>query len=177
MAENFYSISRVGNSVNSPNIREFIIRNDSAETLAALPKRGVKGTLESSVSDTLPCDVGSKAFCPSTGNTFMLASNNEWVRIETDTVPYGGMSGVSDYNKLSNLPRINGVVLKGDLSSDDLGIVMVTGSAEQVATVTEILSKVSINSEGNLTFNGNTIVTNSGEKIEYCSDDDINAMF
>lgn len=30
--------------------------------------------------------------------------------------------GTSDYDELVNLPTINGVVLKGDLTSEDLGI-------------------------------------------------------
>lgn len=32
------------------------------------------------------------------------------------------VEGTSDYDKLDNLPTINGVVVKGDLTSKDLGI-------------------------------------------------------
>lgn len=34
----------------------------------------------------------------------------------------GGGSGISDYNRLRNLPTINGVTIKGDLTSEDLNI-------------------------------------------------------
>ena len=40
-------------------------------------------------------------------------------------LPYqagGSGEGTSDYNSLLNLPRINGIQLKGDKSSEDLGI-------------------------------------------------------
>ncbi len=32
------------------------------------------------------------------------------------------VEGTSDYDKLDNLPTINGVVVKGDLTTKDLGI-------------------------------------------------------
>lgn len=32
------------------------------------------------------------------------------------------VEGTSDYDKLDNLPTINGVVVKGDLTTEDLGI-------------------------------------------------------
>lgn len=32
------------------------------------------------------------------------------------------VEGTSDYDKLNNLPTINGVIVKGDLTSKDLGI-------------------------------------------------------
>lgn len=32
------------------------------------------------------------------------------------------VEGTSDYEKLDNLPTINGVLLKGDLTTSDLGI-------------------------------------------------------
>ncbi len=34
----------------------------------------------------------------------------------------GGGGGTSDYNMLSNLPKINGHTVKGNMDSDDLGL-------------------------------------------------------
>ena len=38
------------------------------------------------------------------------------------SLPTGGSGGTSDYKQLYNKPKINGVTLDGDISSDDLGI-------------------------------------------------------
>lgn len=38
------------------------------------------------------------------------------------TDEHGGGGGTSDYNALSNLPLINGITLKGNKSSNDLGL-------------------------------------------------------
>lgn len=38
------------------------------------------------------------------------------------SLPTGGSGGTSDYKQLHNKPKINGVTLDGDISSDDLGI-------------------------------------------------------
>lgn len=42
----------------------------------------------------------------------------------------GGSGGTSNYNALSNLPSINGVVLKGNQSSSDIGIVVPTKTSD-----------------------------------------------
>ena len=34
----------------------------------------------------------------------------------------GGGTGTSDYNKLTNLPKLNGTLIKGNLQSSDFGL-------------------------------------------------------
>lgn len=52
------------------------------------------------------------------------------------TTPTGGGSGTDDYNRLKHLPSVNGVVLKGDKSLDDLGITEAIG--EEVEEYVEL---------------------------------------
>lgn len=46
----------------------------------------------------------------------------------TDT--HGGQGGTGDYNELSHQPQINGVVLKGNKTSAELGINPIQGVLE-----------------------------------------------
>ncbi len=57
-----------------------------------------------------------------TGKLFMYdAENNTWCEIETSGGGGGG-TGTDNYNLLSNKPQINGTVLSGNKTSDNLGL-------------------------------------------------------
>lgn len=51
-----------------------------------------------------------------------------------------GTTGASDYTKLSNLPTINGVVVKGNLTSQDLGITVTNTDTSNCVTKEEFNS-------------------------------------
>lgn len=55
----------------------------------------------------------------------------------------GGGSGVTNYAFLTNLPKINGVELKGNKTSADLGIVSGSGALESELTVTKTVGGIS----------------------------------
>lgn len=60
------------------------------------------------------------------GSTFYCSDNSKLYVFYKDTwyerKPLGGGGGTNDYNDLSNLPKINGVELKGNKTSSDLHI-------------------------------------------------------
>lgn len=53
--------------------------------------------------------------------------DNSIEMFETDLLPNtGGISGEKDYNKLINLPSINGTTLIKGLESEDIGIIPIS---------------------------------------------------
>lgn len=58
---------------------------------------------------------------------------DDLVRLKSELTSFienGGSGGTTDYNQLNNLPKINNVELKGNLTTEDLGIVAGDGSPE-----------------------------------------------
>lgn len=75
---------------------------------------------------------GCLAYCTATGKTYQWKSTNtvdetlgKWREFES-----GGSGGTSDYNDLDNLPKINNVEVKGNLTTEDLGINIPTKTSE-----------------------------------------------
>ena len=75
---------------------------------------------------------GCLAYCTATGKTYQWKSTNtvdetlgKWREFES-----GGSGGTSDYNDLDNLPKINNVEVKGNLTTEDLGIDIPTKTSE-----------------------------------------------
>lgn len=62
------------------------------------------------------------AICTEDGQLYLYNKDND---IDTQTGkyrPFKGGSGGEDYNPLQNKPKVNGVVLIGDKSFEDLGV-------------------------------------------------------
>lgn len=74
-----------------------------------------------------------------------------------------GPSGTNDYNQLINKPKINGVTLSGDKSSEELGI-----NPSRVDTYSELPDKPSING---VTLSGNKTTADLGITAEGLSND------
>jgi len=75
---------------------------------------------------------GCLAYCTATGKTYQWKSTNtvddtlgKWREFES-----GGSGGTSDYNDLDNLPKINNTEVKGNLTTEDLGIDIPTKTSE-----------------------------------------------
>ena len=89
-----FSITKVGNDINTRQIREFIA--DQVTDIDKLPRknnRGTQNTNEDPLNDMI--SAGSKCFVIETSETYMLGNDNEWHFIKTST---GGSEGVDGKN-------------------------------------------------------------------------------
>ena len=89
-----FSITKVGNDINTRQIREFIA--DKSTDIDNLPRqniRGIQNAKEDPLNDMV--SAGSKCFVIETSETYMLGNDNEWHLIQTAT---GGSEGVDGKN-------------------------------------------------------------------------------
>ena len=87
-----FSITKVGNDINTRQIREFIA--DKSTDIDKLPRqttRGTQNTNEDPLNDMV--SAGSKCFVIETSETYMLGNDNEWHSIKTATGGSGGVNG------------------------------------------------------------------------------------
>ena len=77
----------------------------------------------------VPTDVGvgTKVYCIEDSTVYMLNNAGEYVEVSFSS---GGGSGVDSYPPLKSKPSINGNVLLGDKSSEDLGLVNIQEVSE-----------------------------------------------
>jgi hypothetical protein len=92
-----------------------------------------------------------------------------------------GSGGVSDYNFLQNLPQINGIVVKGELSTDDLQINYSTLQGLPTINGQAIVGDVSLEQLG-ITSGGSAVVTETdpiwtAEKDKYATITYTQALF
>jgi hypothetical protein len=106
----------------------------------------------------------------------------------TDLMGGGGSGGTTDYSMLSNKPQINGVILDGNKTSEDLGLVQRDGEApQQISTDVEIengknltlkdeagtsQSALSANADGTITATVKVGDETTTEQVAYLSDID-----
>ena len=89
-----FSITKVGNDINTRQIREFIAdKNTDIDNLPRQNTRGTQNTNEDPLNDMV--SAGSKCFVIETSETYMLGNDNEWHYIKTAT---GGSEGVDGKN-------------------------------------------------------------------------------
>lgn len=87
-----FSITKVGNDINTRQIREFIA--DKSTDIDKLPRKDIRGTQntnEDPLNDMV--SAGSKCFVIETSETYMLGNDNEWHFIKTATGGSGGVDG------------------------------------------------------------------------------------
>lgn len=77
----------------------------------------------------VPTDVGigSKVYCIEDSTVYMLNNSRDYVEVSFSS---GGGSGVDSYPPLKSKPSINGNVLLGDKTSEDLGLVNIQKVSE-----------------------------------------------
>ena len=89
-----FSITKVGNDMNTRQIREFIAdKNTDIDNLPRKNTRGTQNTNEDPLNDIV--SAGSKCFVIETSEEFMLGNDDEWHLIKTAT---GGSTGVDGKN-------------------------------------------------------------------------------
>lgn len=87
-----FSITKVGNDINTRQIREFIAdKNTDIDKLPRQNIRGIQNTKEDPLNDIV--SAGSKCFVIETSETYMLGNDNEWHLIQTATGGSGGVDG------------------------------------------------------------------------------------
>lgn len=145
---------------------------DSEDTLSGEVASG------SSAKVIFPCT--SVTDFPTVGKVNALyidksASPNIAYRWDSDEAAYimvggaGGEEGVTDYTQLENLPSINGVILKGNLTSDDLNIEggdstsSVIYSGEEITEDTKIVIDPDATADKIPQWYNGTLVTSAGE--------------
>lgn len=87
-----FSITKVGNDINTRQIREFIA--DKSTDIDNLPRqniRGIQNAKEDPLNDMV--SAGSKCFVIETSETYMLGNDKEWHLIQTATGGSGGVNG------------------------------------------------------------------------------------
>lgn len=119
-----YWIQETSNNHNMSDYRLFYC--DRITDIDKLPKFGIEG--EQQENDTIshkPCAYGSECKCLQNSSLYILSKDtNEWeIQISNNTQSSsGGSTVITNYEELNNLPKIEGVVIKGDITLDDLGI-------------------------------------------------------
>lgn len=101
-----YKITFINGQVNSSELKKFICQDES--DIAKLPRYGIDGIQEPE-SDTVSsksCAIGSTAFVCSTSNTYVLAPNNTWIKINNTSSSGSSSGGVGGNLDIDNINPI-----------------------------------------------------------------------
>lgn len=92
---------------------------DSEDDLLDCPS--LTGAGNGAMSTVNGISQGSKAILTTTDDTYYrLKGDNSWVKITSSGG--GGGGGTGDYNQLANRPSVNGRILEGNVTSDDIDV-------------------------------------------------------